>query len=151
MPEAMIFTGSAGPGPKVGIGFKPRILNNINKYHKLSRAQSSIATQIRSKHIGLNAYLYRRKIPRVESPICRCGYPTQNIRHMVMTCPQWAKGRGEVLRRAKDKSFEAMMNSPADMARVTQWILTQGWIEQFRLAEEVERAIKVTMKRVGKG
>ncbi|KAI0996447.1 hypothetical protein K3495_g11734 [Podosphaera aphanis] len=117
----------------------------------LSRAQSSIATQIRSEHIGLNAYLYRRKIPGVESPICQCGYPTQNIRHMVMTCPQWAKGRGEVLRRAKDRSFEAMMNSPADMARITQWILTQGWIEQFRLAGEVETAMKVTVKRVGKG
>ena len=70
---------------------------------------------------------------------------------MVMTCPQWAKGRGEVLRRAKDRSFESMMNSPADMARITLWILTQGWFEQFRLAGEVETAMKVTMKRVGKG
>ncbi|KAI0994369.1 hypothetical protein K3495_g13814 [Podosphaera aphanis] len=37
------------------------------------------------------------------------------------------------------------------MARITQWILTQGWFEQFRLAGEVETAMKVTMKRVGKG
>ncbi len=44
-----------------------------------------------------------------------------------------------------------MMNSPVDIARITQWILTQGWIEQFRLTGEVETAMKDKMKRVGKG
>ena len=70
---------------------------------------------------------------------------------MVMACPKWARGRGDVLRLAKNRSFEAMMNSPDDMARITQWILTQGWIEQFRLSSEVEAAVKEMMKRVGKG
>ncbi|KHJ33356.1 hypothetical protein EV44_g3689 [Erysiphe necator] len=26
-----------------------------------------------------------------------------------------------------------MMNSPEDVARITQWILHEGWIKQFRL------------------
>ena len=103
------------------------------------------------EHIGLNSYLYRRKVPGVENPRCQCGYPTQNAKHMVMACPKWARGRGDVLRLAKNRSFEAMMNSPDDMARITQWILTQGWIEQFRLSSEVEAAVKEMMKRVGKG
>ena len=111
--------------------------------HKsLKRAQSSIAMQIRSEHIGLKSCLYRRKVPGVDSPNCLCGYHSQNVKHAIMACPQWAKGRAEVWRKSKSRSFEEMMNSPEDIGRITQWILDQGWLEQFRLAGEVEREVK---------
>ena len=97
-----------------------------NIHRNLSRAQSSIAVQIRSEHIGLNSYLYRRKVPGVINPKCQCGYPSQNVKHMVLACPQWAMGRGEVLQKAKDRSFAAMMNSPDDIERITKWILAKG-------------------------
>lgn len=70
---------------------------------------------------------------------------------MVLACPQWARGRGEVLRLAKDRSFEAMMNSSGDVARITQWILSQGWIGQFRLAGEVEAAMSEKTKAIWQG
>lgn len=120
-------------------------------HQNLSRAQSSIAMQIRSEHIGLNSYLYRRKVPGVDSPKFQRGYPSQNVRHMIMTCPQWVKGRGEILRKSKDRSYEAMINSPADLARITQWILNEGWLEQFRLVGQVEAVMKEMMTRAGKG
>ena len=107
--------------------------------------------QMRSEHIGLNSYLHRRKVPGVESPKCQCGYPSQNVRHMVMTCPKWARGRGDILRKSKDRSYEAMINSPADVARITQWILNEGWLEQFRLVGQVEAVMKEMMTRAGKG
>ena len=61
---------------------------------------------------------------------------------MVMVCPQWTRGRGDVLRKAKNRSFEAMMDSPEDVARITKWIQMEGWIEQFRLTREVEVVIE---------
>ncbi|KAI0998523.1 hypothetical protein K3495_g9672 [Podosphaera aphanis] len=82
-----------------------------NIHRNLSRAQSSIAIQIRSEHIGLNSYLHRRKVPGVANPKCQCGYPSQNVEHMALACHQWAEGRGEILRQAKDRSYEAMMKS----------------------------------------
>ncbi|KAI1000943.1 hypothetical protein K3495_g7255 [Podosphaera aphanis] len=44
-----------------------------------------------------------------------------------------------------------MMNSPDDVARITQWILNKGWFDQFRLAREVEAVLKENLKRAGKG
>ncbi|CCU74263.1 hypothetical protein BGHDH14_bgh03408 [Blumeria hordei DH14] len=120
-------------------------------HRNLTRAQSSVAIQLRSEHIGLNSYLSRRKVRGVEKPSCPCGYPSQNVKHMVLACPQWANGRGGFLRQAKDRSFEAMMNSPEDMARITQWILNKGWIKQFRLAGEVEVAMSDKVNRSGRG
>ena len=136
--------------------FSPGIPTHLQLFSPLlawenTANQDSVAIQIRSEHIGLNSYLYRRKVPGVANSKCQCGYPSQNVKHMVLACPQWAKGRGEVLRQTKDRSFEAMMNSPDDMKRMTEWILSNGWLEQFRLAEEVEIAIKERMTRSGKG
>ena len=111
-------------------------------HQNLTRAQSSIAIQIRSEHIGLNAYLYRRKVPGVDEPRCQCGYPSQNAQHMVMVCPQWTKGRGDVLRKARNRTFEAMMDSPEDVGRISKWIQAGGFIEQFRLTREVEAAVE---------
>ncbi|KHJ30542.1 hypothetical protein EV44_g4290 [Erysiphe necator] len=111
-------------------------------HRNLSRAQSSIATQVRSEHNGLNSYLYRRKVPGVEAPSCQCGYRSQNVKHMIMACPRWAKGRGEILRKAENRSFKAMMNNPKDVARITQWILNEGKLEQFRLIGAIETVLK---------
>ena len=110
-----------------------------NLHRNLKRAQSSIAIQIRSEHIGLKSYLYRRKVPGVDNPRCPCGYPSENVKHAVMACPLRVKGRADVWRKATIRSFEAMMNDPKDLARITQWILDQEWFEQFRLVGEVER------------
>ena len=118
-------------------------------HQNLKRAQSSIATQIRSEHIGLNAYLHRRNVPGVEDPRCQCGYPSQNAKHMVMVCPQWAQGRGEVLRKARNRSFEAMMDNAEDVGRITKWIQREGWIEQFRLTRAVEAVMEE--RRMGEG
>ena len=114
----------------------------IRIHQNLNRAQSSIAIQVRSEHIGLNAYLYRRHVPGVVKPRCQCGYPSQNVKHMVMSCPIWAKGRGEWLRKSKTRSFEAMINNPKDMAGIVQWIQKEGWLEQFRMTREIEAVIR---------
>ena len=95
-------------------------------HRNLTRAQSSDAIQLRSEHIGLDSYLNIRKVPGAEKPSCQCGYPSQNVKHMLLACPQWASGRGDVLRQVKDRSFEAMMNSPEHVAVITQWILSKG-------------------------
>ena len=114
----------------------------IQIHQNLSRAQSSIATQVRSEHIGLNAYLYRRNVPGVGKPCCQCGYPSQNIKHMVMSCPRWAKGRGELLRKLTTRSFEAMVNNVKDVTTIAQWIQKEGWLEQFLMTGEIEALIR---------
>ena len=123
----------------------------VSIHRNLKRAQSSVATLIRSEHIGLRSYLYRRKVPGVDNPKCPCGYPSQNVKHMIMACPQWVKGRAEVWRKAKDRSFEAMMNSSEDIGRITKWILEQGWLQQFQLsgAEEALTNERNSMRKEG--
>ena len=90
-----------------------------------NKAASSLAFQFRSEHIGLNAYLHSRRVPGVEAK-CSCGYASQNVKHMVLSCPEWAESRGDVLHEARRRNFEAVMNSPADLKRIVKWIIRKG-------------------------
>ena len=78
--------------------------------HKgLTRAKSGLSTQLRKTHIELNCYLHWRRVPGIEHPgFPSCGFPSQNAKHMVMACPVWPEGRGEVLRKAKKPTFHGI-------------------------------------------
>jgi hypothetical protein len=107
----------------------------------LTRAQSSIATQLRTEHIGLRTYLHRRRVPGVESPACPCGYQSQNVKHMLTRCDQWSRNRGLWLRRASSSQFIHLLHESDNVSRITKWIIHEGFLEQFRLAQPVEDII----------
>ena len=86
---------------------------------------------MRTGHIGLNSDLHWRRCPGIDHPGCpSCVYPSRNAKHLVMFCPVWVEGRGEVLRKAKRPTFHDMMQDPEDLKRTPKWIISKGWIEQ---------------------
>jgi hypothetical protein len=40
---------------------------------QLKKAESSLTTQIRTEKIDFASFLYRRKVPGIETASCRCG------------------------------------------------------------------------------
>ena len=111
-------------------------------YRGLTRAQASIATQLRTEHIGFRSYLFRRKVPGITDPSCPCGYHSQNVKHMLMTCPTWSAGRGLWLQRARVRTAQAVLNNREDLKRITQWIIQQGFLAQYKLVPAVEEEIQ---------
>ena len=61
---------------------------------------------------------------------------------MVMVYSNCAKGRGEILRKAENRPFEAILNSPKDVARITKWTQKEGRLEHFPLMLYVEATIR---------
>ncbi len=47
--------------------------DRLEWHAKLTKAQSSLATQIRTGKIGLAHFLYQRRTPGVTMAACRCG------------------------------------------------------------------------------
>jgi hypothetical protein len=109
----------------------------------LTRAQSSIATQLRTEHIGLRTYLHRRYVPGVESPACPCGFQSQNVKHMLTRCDQWSYNRGLWLQRAADSQFTRLLHESDNVSRITRWIINEGVLRQFRLAKPVEDLVSL--------
>jgi hypothetical protein len=60
-------------------------------YDDLSRPQCSILTQLRTGHIGLNAYLHRFNLAL--SPSCSLCDSPETIAHFLLLCPKYRRER----------------------------------------------------------
>ena len=62
----------------------------ILKLHKdLRKSESSILIQARTECIGLNQFLYKRRVPGIPSPNCICSSEPETTRHLVQYCTRY--------------------------------------------------------------
>jgi hypothetical protein len=71
--------------------------HTLQLYGSLMSDQASILIQARTGHCRLNQNLARGGI--VDSAKCECGNDEETVRHVILSCPQWAEAR-RVLRAA---------------------------------------------------
>lgn len=78
----------------------------------MPKAESTLATHIRTERIGLRAYLHANKVPDHDSPACECGHTSQTAKHVLIHCPTWTTLR----QRLRDDMGEP---GPLDYRRIT--------------------------------
>lgn len=100
----------------------------------LTRAESTVATLLRTEHIGLNDYLFRRRVPGYSKSDCDCGWPRQTPKHIILFCPTHATGRTEMLAEAKTTDYTNLLSTEAGLRAVTRWFLQRDILTQFSLA-----------------
>jgi hypothetical protein len=71
-------------------------------YDYLSRPQCSVLTQLRTGHIGLNAYLHRFAIA-LSSQCPLCATP-ETVPHFLLLCPAFRRQRLELILKARGAS-----------------------------------------------
>src|SRR3954468_5538290 len=59
---------------------------HLELHSGLIKAQSSVLIQMRTGKIGLSAFLFHRKVPGYETPLCTCGQGPQTPEHLFTTC-----------------------------------------------------------------
>jgi Reverse transcriptase (RNA-dependent DNA polymerase) len=108
----------------------------VPKLHaSLNRAQSTMATLLRTEAIGLNDFLHRVGVPNIEAR-CTCGWERQTPKHVVMSCPDLI-GRDRMLAAAGTMDYTTLLNTEKGLKAVTSWLLRQGILPQFRVAKEM--------------
>jgi hypothetical protein len=88
-----------------------------------TRAESAVATLLRTGHISLNNYLCRRRVPGHSKPDCDCGWPRQTPEHITLFCPAHSTGRAEMLLEAKTTDYIKLLSIEAGLHAVTKWFL----------------------------
>jgi hypothetical protein len=104
----------------------------------LTRAESTVATLLRTEHIGLNDYLCRRRVPGYLKPDCGCGWPRQTPKHIILFCPTQMTGRAEMLSEAKTTDYTKLLSTEAGLRAVTRWFLQRDILTQFSLARTMD-------------
>jgi hypothetical protein len=101
-------------------------------YVGLSRPQCSFRTQLRTGHIGLNAYLHRFKLAL--SPLCpHCGVP-ESVPHFLLICPAHRVARLHHMIRIKTARLSLhTLLSKNDAAPVLAHIRAMGRLPRYNL------------------
>ena len=116
----------------------PPTEGNLRLHQGLHKAQSAILTQIRTGHIGLPAYLRRRKVPGVETDRCTCGLGPGSPRHRTVFCPELrAERRLLVEAVGAPLDFDQIVATPGKAQQLARWFVRFGRIKQFDLAAQL--------------
>ena len=108
---------------------RPRIHAN------LTRAESSLGTQIRTEKIGFAGFLYRQRVPTVTSPACQCGWPNQTAKHVIMECrlndiKEYLPKTGRI------PDYQQLLSSPKWLKLITSQLMQTGFLRQYTVAIE---------------
>ena len=113
---------------------------HLRLYEKLAKAEGSALCQARTEKIGLQAFLYRRKVPGITAPECPCGRGDQTAAHLFTECAD-SKSRG--LRAfgygTKEEVYRGLAHRDTAPG-MAQALVRSGWLPQFRVFSELQSA-----------
>ena len=100
----------------------------------LQKAESTLATHIRTERIGLNAYLHSRTVPGTDSPRCECGRSHQTAKQVLKHCPDWTHLRSRMLRDAGSSDYRIIVATTKGLRAAARMMMETELLEQFRVA-----------------
>ena len=98
-------------------------------YRNLTKPQCSMLLQSRSEVAGTLGFLYRMKVPGVDTPRCSCGR-IQTVRHMVLSCPSLSQERRDIIEVTETTDYNEWITKHA--AKVTRWMIKHVKLQQYR-------------------
>ena len=99
----------------------------------MTKAQSSLFTQMRTGHIGLRAYLFSQRVPGTLTPWCNCGMGRETVAHLLLDCT--ASDRPPDLRSRRDLD-EAIID-PDRCRDLVAWVMDSGRLSEYALARNL--------------
>ena len=104
----------------------------------LSRAKSSILTQLRTGAIGLNNFLAAQNVLNI-TPKYKCGWVRQTPKYIVVHCP-YLGGREQMWTRAGTLNYNKALQTKQGAEAITMQLLiryNQLTLPQFSVAKEL--------------
>ena len=90
---------------------------------------------MRTGKIGLNDFLSKMGVPGID-PTCGCGWMKQDIKHILLFCPDLSDARPNLLAESGTSDFDQMLTTVQCIRAAARWIIRTGWFNSFKLAKE---------------
>lgn len=102
-------------------------------YGGLTRPQCSVLTQLRTGHIGLNAYLHRFKL--APSPLCPHCPALESVPHFLLSCPAHRAHRLRLMTRLGTArlSLRSLLSAKSEAAPVLAFVRDTGRLPAYAL------------------
>src|SRR5216117_4214374 len=86
---------------------------SLEKNNGLRKHESSVLIQMRTRKIGLRAFLHQRRVPEVLTPGCSCGDAPEMPEHLLLSCRRTAGKRRELPELRTRRDYEAQIDDLA--------------------------------------
>ena len=107
----------------------------LQRHSDLPKYISTVITQLRTGKIGLNAFLFQRRVPTITSPLCECGAARDTIYHAILSCPRTETQRLALPIPLRDAGeIRAALDRRETAEQLARWFLTLQRLPQFDLA-----------------
>src|SRR6266567_2374985 len=101
----------------------------------LIKVENIIAILLRTGIIGLKDWLYWVGVP-VGSLRCKCGWPRQTPKHIILACPLHTNQEAMLLA-AGIENYNTLLLIKKGLKAVTQWLISQNILNQFQVTREL--------------
>ena len=105
----------------------------LELYKDRTKAASSILIQLKTQKIGLQAFLYRQKVPGFDRPTCpSCQETEETPRHFLLECRTWKHEREQYLKPLdRVEGLEKLLNTKEGATRAILFTRATGRLEQY--------------------
>ena len=105
----------------------------LKLYKDLPKATTSIYIQLRSRKIGLQAFLHRQRVPDITSPRCPyCQEADETVPHFILVCKWWKEQRKVHLGPFISRGIRYFLDTKEGLARAARFLLETERLEQFK-------------------
>jgi hypothetical protein len=112
-------------------------IKRLKLHEKLTKFESSLATQIRTNRIELTDYLFNKRVLIVVSSTCFCDWIRQNVKHIVLQCFNHSQKRDNMLRKNDTTNFKRFMIIVKKIKTMINWFMKTSLLEQFSLTTKL--------------
>ena len=116
---------------------KKSIKNVLKKFKHMTRFESSVIIQIKTKKIELRDYLHRIKIEK--SFQCSCEYRKQTILHTLLKCFKFDELKKKMWTNRREINLTKMLNTFALIHRAFKFLFSTNELYQFRYLTKVQK------------
>jgi hypothetical protein len=104
----------------------------------MMKHESALLTQLCTRKIGFNAFLYMMRVPEVLGPHCDCLEGAMTGEHVLLKCPKWITERTELISPLCTNDITEILTSKARGKAAARMIQRKNILDQFKVVEEQE-------------
>jgi ribonuclease HI len=107
----------------------------LQPHNYFSKKQSATYVQVRTEKIGMNDFLFRRRVPSVTDPSCDCGEGRQTVTHVLLQCKKHMALRRQELGHFPGRlNLRQLLSERSVASKVVKFMEQTGILGQFRIS-----------------
>jgi hypothetical protein len=112
-------------------------VKRLKLHEKLTKFESSLATQIRTDRIKLIDYFFNKRMSNVVSSTCFCDWIRQNVKHIVLQCLDHSQERDNMFKKNDTTNFKRFMTIVKKIKTMINWFMKTNLLKQFSLTTKL--------------